>query len=264
MQNFDDIIAYQPNDIQNILISDLHLSQNEPALTQAFLVFLDKIATLPQLSSLFILGDWFDAWLGDDIADTPNFANWLQPILAKLDNIRQNGCEIFVMHGNRDFLLGQGFCDKFGGKLLKQPFWIECNQQKIRLEHGDKLCTDDKSYQRFRRVIQNPLTKQFLTALPMTKREKIAQNLRQKSKSDNQKKLPFIMDVNENAVKNALKDFDVLIHGHTHRPFVHNYDDKKRVVLGDWRLFNNQVQAVIGIEQRHQQIELVDFTYQFF
>lgn len=264
MQNFDDIIAYQPNDIQNILISDLHLSQNELALTQAFLAFLDKIATLPQLSSLFILGDWFDAWLGDDIADTPNFANWLQPILEKLYHIRQNGCEIFVMHGNRDFLLGQGFCDKFGGKLLEQPFWIECNQQKIRLEHGDKLCTDDKRYQCFRRVIQNPLAKQFLTALPITKREKIAQNLRQKSKADNQKKSPFIMDVNVNAVKSALKDCDVLIHGHTHRPASHAINDKKRVVLGDWRLFNNQVQAVIGVGQRYQQIELVDFTYQVY
>lgn len=247
MQNFDDIIAYQPHDIKNILISDLHLSQNEPALTQAFLAFLDKIATLPQLSSLFILGDWFDAWLGDDIADTPNFANWLQPILEKLYHIRQNGCEIFVMHGNRDFLLGQGFCDKFGGKLLKQPFLWECNQQKIRLEHGDKLCTDDKRYQCFRRVIQNPLVKTMLLRLPIGKRQKIAQNLRQKSQLANQKKSPFIMDVNVNAVKSALKDCDVLIHGHTHRPACHVVDDKKRLVLGDWRVVNGRVEAVVGV-----------------
>lgn len=244
MQNFDDIIAYQPNDINGILISDLHLSENEPALMQAFLAFLDKIATLTQLSSLFILGDWFDAWLGDDIADTPYFSNWLQPILDKLEKIHQNGCQIFIMHGNRDFLLGQKFCDKFGGKLLKQPFLWEFNQQKIRLEHGDKLCTDDKRYQCFRRVIQNPLTKQFLTALPITKREKIAKNLRQKSKADNQTKSLAIMDVNTLVVKNVLKNCDVLIHGHTHRPACHIIDNKKRLVLGDWRV--NQHNQVVG------------------
>lgn len=261
MQIFDDIIAYQPNDIKNILISDLHLSQNEPALTQAFLAFLDKIATLPQLSSLFILGDWFDAWLGDDIADTPDFSDWLQPILDNLYKIQQNGCEIFVMHGNRDFLLGQEFCDKFGGKLLKQPFLLEFNQQKIRLEHGDKLCTDDKKYQRFRRVIQNPLTKQFLTALPIKKREQIAQNLRQKSKADNQTKSLAIMDINALAVKNALNGCDVLIHGHTHRPASHVVDDKKRLVLGDWRVNqHNQVVGEIAVFLTHGKFVFCQFS----
>lgn len=247
MQNFDDIIAYKSDDINSILISDLHLSQNEPALMQAFLAFLDKIAVLPHLSSLFILGDWFDAWLGDDIADMPNFATWLQPILEKLDKIRQKGCQIFIMHGNRDFLLGQRFCDKFGGKLLKQPFLWESNQQKIRLEHGDKLCTDDKKYQRFRKIIQNPLTKKVLITLPIKKREQIAQNLRQKSKTDNQTKSLAIMDVNPLAVKNAFNDCDVLIHGHTHRPASHIVDDKKRLVLGDWRIVNGRVEAVVGV-----------------
>lgn len=247
MQNFDDIIAYQSDDINSILISDLHLSQNEPALMQAFLAFLDKIAVLPHLSSLFILGDWFDAWLGDDIADMPNFATCLQPILEKLNKIRQKGCQIFIMHGNRDFLLGQRFCDKFGGKLLKQPFLWEFNQQKIRLEHGDKLCTDDKKYQRFRKIIQNPLTKKVLITLPIKKREQIAQNLRQKSKSDNQTKSFAIMDVNSLAVKNAFNDCDVLIHGHTHRPASHIVDNKKRLVLGDWRIVNGRVEAVVGV-----------------
>lgn len=258
MQNFDDIIAYQSDDINSILISDLHLSQNEPALMQAFLAFLDKIAVLPHLSSLFILGDWFDAWLGDDIADMPNFATWLQPILEKLDKIRQKGCQIFIMHGNRDFLLGQRFCDKFGGKLLKQPFLWESNQQKIRLEHGDKLCTDDKKYQHFRKIIQNPLTKKILITLPIKKREQIAQNLRQKSKTDNQTKSLAIMDVNSLAVKNVLKKCDVLIHGHTHRPASHIVDDKKRLVLGDWRIVNGRVEAVVGVVG--QSLDLCLFT----
>ena len=119
------------------------------------------------------------------------------------------------------------------------------NGKKVRLEHGDALCSDDKGYQRFRKIIQHPISKKILLALPIKKRQQIAQDLRQKSKTDNAKKSLQIMDVNEQAVRQALQKADILIHGHTHRPAVHQIGDKKRLVLGDWRIRDNQVLAEI-------------------
>lgn len=247
MQTFDDLVAYQAESIDTVLISDLHLNPCEPAqLEQAFLVFLDTLLTLPNLRQFFILGDWFDAWLGDDVAKTDLMQPWLGLMVKKLNQLTQNGCQIHIMHGNRDFLMGQKFCECFGAKLISEPFYLSLNGQTIRLEHGDGLCTDDKAYQRFRRVIQHPLTKKLLLALPIQKRQQIAQNLRQKSRTDNAKKSMLIMDVNEQAVKQALANADTLIHGHTHRPAVHTIGDKKRLVLGDWRVDENGVNVVIG------------------
>ena len=164
------------------------------------------------------------------------------------------------MHGNRDFLLGQQFCDKFGGQLIFEPFYLTLNGKEVRLEHGDALCTDDKGYQRFRKIIQHPITKKILLALPIKKRQQIAQDLRQKSKTDNAKKSLQIMDVNEQAVKQALQKADILIHGHTHRPAAHQIGDKKRLVLGDWRLNDDSVNAVIGVTMSGQ-LNLVEFFY---
>lgn len=236
--------------ITTVLISDLHINPFEPApnrLEQAFLAFLDSLIKLPNLRQFFILGDWFEAWLGDDVAKTDLMKDWLAPLIKKLQTLSKNGCQIYVMHGNRDFLMGQQFCDIVGAKLIFEPFYIEQHGKKIRLEHGDALCTDDKKYQRFRKVIQNPLTKKLLLALPMSKREQIAQNLREKSKNDNAKKSLQIMDVNKAAVAKALKNADILAHGHTHRPSEQPVGDKKRMVLGDWRANTNQVEAVVAV-----------------
>lgn len=256
MDDFANLIANHSDKVTTILISDLHLSPFEPApnlLVQAFLQLLDKLIALPNLQQLFILGDWFEVWLGDDVSDTAFFHTWLEPIIDKLNQLNQNGCQIYVMHGNRDFLIGQKFCDKFGGKLIQEPFYLTQNGLNIRLEHGDALCTDDKAYQRFRKVIQHPLTKKLLLALPMKKREQIADNLRKKSQSDNTKKSMQIMDVNEQAVVQALNNADVLIHGHTHRPAEHRLmDGKKRLVLGDWRVFNDRVNAIISVIYNNQ------------
>ena len=263
MQNFADLVTDNPSAIAQVVISDLHLSMNEPAtnpLGQAFLDFLDKLALLPNLTQFFILGDWFEAWLGDDVADTDTLTDALQPIIAKLKTLSDKNCQIFVMHGNRDFLLGQQFCDKFGGQLIFEPFYLTFNGRKVRLEHGDALCTDDKGYQRFRKIIQHPITKKILLALPIKKRQQIAQDLRQKSKTDNAKKSLQIMDVNEQAVRQALQKADILIHGHTHRPAVHQIGDKKRLVLGDWRLNDNSVSAVIGVTMSGQ-LNLVEFFH---
>lgn len=266
MQRFDECITNH-HGIHTILISDLHLSPNEPVLTQAFLHFLSQINQLPNLKQLYILGDWFDAWLGDDVAETV-LADWLHPIIDALQQLQQKNCQIHILHGNRDFLMGQSFCDTFGGKLISQPYFTHIQQQKICLEHGDLLCTDDKKYQRFRKIIQNPFTKKLLLTLPIKKRQQIANNLRQKSRTDNQKKSLSIMDVNVDSVKQALQNCEILIHGHTHRPNYHLLENhKQRLVLGDWRIINlssekSQVEAVIAMGSDLQSIDLYRFQYQ--
>lgn len=267
MINFSDLITYHPETIEQILISDLHLPLIKPVandlgqafLAHAFLKLLDSCLTLPNFQKLVILGDWFEAWLGDDVAKMPDIQASLSPMLKKLRQLSQNNCEILVMVGNRDFLLGQEFCDSFGGKLIQEPFYFNLKNLTIRLEHGDALCTDDKKYQRFRNVIQHPLTKKLLLTLPIKKREQIAHNLRQKSKTNNAKKSLQIMDVNTFAVERALQNCDILLHGHTHRPAVHAINDKQRIVLGDWRIKDNQVVAEIGVVADGK-LALVSFT----
>lgn len=224
---------------------------------QAFLDLLDALGQLPALKHLFILGDWFETWLGDDVAATPAMADWLAPMIRQLQNLSNTGCQIYVMHGNRDFLVGQKFCDAFNGRLIQEPFYIAHQGVNVRLEHGDALCTDDKAYQRFRKIIQHPVTKKLLLALPSKKRQQIAQDLRQKSKSDTAKKSMHIMDVNDVAVAKALENVDILIHGHTHRPAEHGIKGKKRLVLGDWRTDGAKVQAVIGVAVAGQPLSLV-------
>ena len=156
MQSFDHLITTRPHQVRQVLISDLHLSPQEPALVQAFLALLDDCLALPALKRLFILGDWFEVWLGDDtylsLSKDEKITYWLTPLIAKLKQLRINGCEILVMHGNRDFLLGQPFCNLFGGELISEPYTLPVGQQNYRLEHGDALCTDDKKYQFFRKI----------------------------------------------------------------------------------------------------------------
>ncbi len=260
MQKFDNFVAYHADNIHTIIISDLHLSPTEPALLQAFLALLHKLQQLPHLSQLFILGDWFEAWLGDDIAQTPDYQAWLYPLIYQLQQL--TSCQIFVMRGNRDFLLGQEFCSLFHAKLIDEPFILAINNKYYRLEHGDKLCTDDKKYQWFRRVIQNPISKKILLSQSLTKRQEIAENLRKKSQMDNAKKTLEIMDVNPKAVNQALLSVDGLIHGHTHRPAIHDVNGKQRIVLGDWRVNSWQVSAQIAIfSTLNHQFNLIEFNH---
>lgn len=257
MQDFDHLITTRPHDVRQVLISDLHLSMDEPALVQAFLALLDDCIALSNLKRLFILGDWFEVWLGDDaylsLTGTEKKAHWLTPMIEKLIALKKNGCDILVMHGNRDFLLGQEFCDSFGGALIFEPFAMTINQQTFILEHGDALCTDDKKYQWFRKVIRHPLTHWYLLKKPLKKRLAIADNLRQKSQQDNAVKAQYIMDVNADAVAKSLGSADALIHGHTHRPEHHEISaNQSRFVLGDWRVIDEnsrkpKVEAVIGV-----------------
>ena len=257
MQSFDHLMTTRPHNVRQIIISDLHLSLYEPALVQAFLALLDDCLALPELKRLFILGDWFEVWLGDDfylsLTKDERESHWLTPMITKLKQLRVKGCEILVMHGNRDFLLDRTFLNLFGGELIHEPYPIKVGTQSFRLEHGDALCTDDKKYQFFRKVMRNSLTKWYLINKSLEKRQTIANNIRAKSKQNNTKKAAFIMDVNEASVNKALFSFDALLHGHTHRPEIHRSDEgRSRYVLGDWRLLDAEtrqpkVSAVIGV-----------------
>ena len=270
MQSFDHLITTRPHEVRQVLISDLHLSPDEPALVQAFLALLDDCLALPALKRLFILGDWFEVWLGDDAylsllkekrSDEARQTHWLTPIIAKLKKLRIAGCEILVMHGNRDFLLGQLFCSLFGGELIVEPYTLAVGQQNYRLEHGDALCTDDKKYQLFRRIMRNRMTQWYLLNKPLEKRLAIADKMRRKSQQNNANKAAHIMDVNDEAVAAVMIDSDALLHGHTHRPAVHQtIDGKKRYVLGDWRLLDKDkrqpnVSAVIGVVTASEDLE---------
>ena len=276
MQSFNHLITTRPHEVRQVLISDLHLSPEEPALVQAFLALLDDCLALSQLKRLFILGDWFEVWIGDDayltLSEDARQIHWLTPLIVKLKKLRIAGCEILVMHGNRDFLLGQPFCSLFGGELIYEPYYLTVGQQNYRLEHGDALCTDDKKYQFFRKMMRNRFTQWYLLNKSLTKRLAIADKLRQKSQQNNANKAAYIMDVNKDAVIQAIADSDALLHGHTHRPAIHQATaDKKRYVLGDWRLLDKdsrqpKVSAVIGAVTAHKnsddnnaEFELIEF-----
>ncbi|WP_296173368.1 UDP-2,3-diacylglucosamine diphosphatase [Psychrobacter sp. UBA2769] len=256
MQSFDHLITTRPHEVRQVLISDLHLSPEEPALVQAFLALLDDCLALPALKRLFILGDWFEVWIGDDayllLSEDERQTHWLTPLIVKLKKLRVAGCEILIMHGNRDFLLGQPFCNLFGAELIYEPYTLTVGQQNYRLEHGDALCVDDKKYQFFRKIMRNRLTQWYLLNKSLEKRLAIADKMRQKSQQNNANKAAYIMDVNEDAVLKAVNDNDALLHGHTHRPDIHQATaNKKRYVLGDWRLLDSdtrqpKVSAVIG------------------
>jgi len=256
MQSFNHLITTRPHEVRQVLISDLHLSPEEPALVQAFLALLDDCLALPALKRLFILGDWFEVWLGDDVylslSEDERQTHWLTPLIGKLKKLRVAGCEILIMHGNRDFLLGQPFCNLFGAELIYEPYILAVGQQSYRLEHGDALCIDDKKYQFFRKIMRNRLTQWYLLNKSLEKRLAIADKMRKKSQQNNANKAAYIMDVNEDAVIQAVAGSDALLHGHTHRPDIHQAtSNKKRYVLGDWRLLDGEtrqpkVSAVIG------------------
>ncbi|MFT4020558.1 MAG: UDP-2,3-diacylglucosamine diphosphatase [Acinetobacter sp.] len=212
-----------------LFISDLHLSPEHPRLIQGFLALLQHYQDKD--TQLYILGDWFNAWIGDD-----NDALWLKNIVSALQQFQHAGNAIYFQVGNRDFALTQMFLDKFNGQLLPDEYTFQVNNHLYRLEHGDALCTDDVAYQRFKKIIRNPVLLAILRKTPLSFRQKLATGFRKKSSYSKQQKNVQIMDVNQDTVDQALKHIDVLIHGHTHRPQIHHESEgKTRIVLGDWR-----------------------------
>lgn len=211
-----------------LFISDLHLSPDHPRLVRGFLALLDEYKN--KNTQLYILGDWFNAWIGDDYT-----APWLDEIVTALQSFSAAGNQIYFQVGNRDFALGQKFLDQFNAILLPDVYTLEINHIKFRLEHGDALCTDDVAYQRFRKVIRNPVLLGLIKRTPLSFRQKLANGFRKKSSATKQLKSYDIMDVNAQAVEIVLEQVDYLIHGHTHRPEIHQLQNKQRIVLGDWR-----------------------------
>lgn len=221
-----------------LFIADLHLSPDHPRLVRGFLDLLDAYQN--KHTQLYILGDWFNAWIGDDYT-----APWLDEVVAHLKQFSQAaGNHIYFIVGNRDFALGQKFLDQFSGQLLPDVYTLHIGSQRVRLEHGDALCTDDVSYQKFRKIIRNPIILAILKKTPLAFRQKLAEGFRKKSQQANQVKSYDVMDVNANAVAQALQGADVLIHGHTHRPNIHNEHGKPRIVLGDWRTDAAQILVI--------------------
>lgn len=216
-----------------LFISDLHLEESRPDITGAFLGFLKKEA--PGAEQLYILGDFFEAWIGDD-ERTP----LQEQVATALRELSESGTRIFLMHGNRDFLLGEDFCTRAGATLLDDPTLIDLYGTPTLLMHGDSLCTADVEYQKFRANMRNPQTQKLILARPLKDRQQMARQLREMSMATNQGKAENIMDVTLEEVVRAMATHNVqqLIHGHTHRPAEHSLevDGKaaKRIVLGDW------------------------------
>lgn len=213
-----------------LFISDLHLYSERPDLIRALLVFLREKA--PQADQLFILGDLFEAWIGDDFI-TPD----LQPVVSALKELTDNGTELFFQHGNRDFLVGERFSELTGAQILPDSHLLDLPSGKALLMHGDQLCTDDVEYQQLRIMLRNPAWQKDVLTKSVEERLMMAQQLRESSKASNTEKTQEIMDVNQDTVSTVINDAGVatLIHGHTHRPAIHPLDgDKRRIVLGDW------------------------------
>lgn len=216
-----------------LFISDLHLEESRPDITEAFLGFLDGTAS--GVDQLYILGDFFEAWIGDD-ERTP----LQEQIAAALRKLRDSGTDIFLMHGNRDFLIGEDFCKRAGASLLDDPTVIDLHGTPTLLMHGDSLCTADVEYQKFRANMRNPQWQQMILQRPLEDRQQMARQLREISMAKNQGKEEFIMDVTPEEVIKDMEAHGVqrMIHGHTHRPAVHELSANglpaKRIVLGDW------------------------------
>lgn len=214
-------------------ISDLHLHESRPQITRAFFQFLQTQAKGAE--KLFILGDFFDAWIGDD-DDAPLNSE----VAAELKKLSDTGTSIFLMHGNRDFLLGEKFAEQAGAQIIPEYTTIDLYGEPTLLLHGDSLCTDDAQYIAFRQQVRSPQWQQQVLSQPLAARRALAAQMREKSQAMNSLKAEDIMDVNQAEVINAMKNASVkrMIHGHTHRPAIHTLDiDEKpaeRLVLGDW------------------------------
>ena len=235
-----------------LFISDLHLAPERPEITQAFFRFLDT--TAKGADALYILGDFFNAWLGDD-DDTPEFAE----VKTKLAAFSQQ-TPTFFMHGNRDFLIAQTFAKATGVTLLDEPTVIDINNTPTLLIHGDSLCTQDQEYMAFRQMVRSREWQQMVLAKPLDERKALAKQLRDTSQSMNSLKADDIMDVTPEEVVKLMAEHNVtrLIHGHTHRPARHNLVVNKkaaeRIVLGDWE------QQAWYIVADNDTLELINFT----
>ena len=216
-----------------LFISDLHLCAERPEKLALFKKLLRGPAR--DAESLYILGDLFEAWAGDDDSTPPH-----GEIITELAAYTESGARLFIMRGNRDYLMSQKFAEETGGQLLDDEVIIELDGQKVLLMHGDTLCTDDVKYQIFRQIINNVVSRNIFMQFPYALRTKIWHKIRGAAKKSVEKKSEYVIDVHQATVETKMKNHDVLclIHGHTHRQAIHEFKlngkDAKRIVLGDW------------------------------
>ncbi|MCY4265578.1 MAG: UDP-2,3-diacylglucosamine diphosphatase [Gammaproteobacteria bacterium] len=222
-----------------LFISDLHLEESRPDITAALLRFLEQHAGC--CHSLFILGDLFEVWIGDDESTTLT-----RQVAAALEKFAKLGTQLYLMHGNRDFLIGETYAQECGGvRLIREPYRLETDTCTYLLVHGDSLCTDDTEYQQFRSMVRDPHWQKGFLTQSLTARRDFARQARQESQVAIADKSMAIMDVNSDSVIELLRSqqLNSLIHGHTHRPAFHNIEldppiagqnKATRLVLGDW------------------------------
>jgi len=217
-----------------LFISDLHLDSSRPEIVEMFVRFIRDDAV--RADALYILGDLFESWIGDDDGDDPVAAR----VVDALASLRDRGVPVYFMHGNRDFLVGPAYAQRAGMVVLDDPTVIDLDGERTLLMHGDTLCTDDRDYQRFRDLVRDPAWQAQFLAKPLAERRAFAAQARGESRRQTAMKAAEIMDVNDDAVRSAMRAHGVrrLIHGHTHRPATHRFDldnaPAERIVLGDW------------------------------
>ena len=237
-----------------LFIADLHLQTEEPAITAGFLRFLRGEAK--SADALYILGDLFEAWIGDD---DPNPLH--REMAAAIHALVDSGVPCYFIHGNRDFLIGKRYARESGMTLLPEEQVLDLYGRKVLIMHGDTLCTDDTGYLAFRAKVHTPWIQKVFLALPLFIRNRIATRMRAGSKAANSSKSMTIMDVNPQAVVRVMEKHEVqwLIHGHTHRPDVHsliaNGQPAHRVVLGAWHTEGSMVKVT------PEGVELIAFPF---
>lgn len=218
--------------IDVVFISDLHLHPDDKDIKNRFDAFI--LWAKASVRTVYILGDFFHSWAGDDAMD-----DWSKGIAQQLRSLKEQGIAVFYMHGNRDFLLGNAFALLAGWTVLQEPTVIELGHEEVLLAHGDRYCTKDKAHQRFRRLTRNKWFSTLFLKLPLSLRNRVVNKVRSISKDSYSKKTTQ-MDVVHKAVVQHMMRYKVptLIHGHTHQPSVIRYEYKKnqlkRYVLSDW------------------------------
>jgi len=220
--------------MHTLFASDLHLAPERPAITEQFIDFVDRIAM--QADALYVLGDLFEYWIGDDAADGP-VDNTVAEALLRLS---KNGVPVFVMHGNRDVLIGEAFARRCGARIIPDPTLIDLYGTRTLLLHGDTLCTEDREYQQFRAYVHDPSNQAKFLALSAEQRTEKMRGWMDASRRRKGAKTDEIMDVSPQAVEKVLREhgYPRMIHGHTHRPaqHMHAVDGHRceRWVLNDW------------------------------
>lgn len=212
-------------------ISDLHLSDKRPDLIRAFVQLTQALVARNQEAEFYILGDFYEAWIGDDF-----HAEWNTKIENALAQLSQSGMKLFFMHGNRDFLIGDHWLARVGATFLQEQTVLSLDEGFVLLTHGDEYCLEDTEYQAFRQTVRSKQWQAHVLSLPLEQRIALASQLRNDSKSMATEKSMDIMDVTTSALETSLEHHQcqVLVHGHTHRPSTHRSKNYLRCVLGDW------------------------------